>query len=269
MSRYVLDPKNPEYIPAPPIPQWFKEELSNLLAPNPFGEPQLRAAWGMDARAFRNENPDAIKYIALHHLIRTRKFRRLDPIAGRYEYFDKRDEAVNALNIRLAPTIEYKVEREVRIFGPPRWIIEQWYPPERIDSKKNWERNRMGEYTSRRGEHVRFDALGPYPTRGQYREHMMVEDAEGNFRDLDRGVITLLRAQIVARSLYNHNAYTDLQEIKDLRAAKAAEVAEEEKRIEDEFIDGHLGPSAYRLIEGNAFAGYAGTAAQQAAALKK
>jgi hypothetical protein len=254
-KRYELDVRNLEYLAPPIVPDWFEHELTQLLPLNPFGEPQLIVVWGMDARCFRNDNPAATKYVAAHEKIVTRKFRRLDGIEGVYEYFDTREEARKALNIRLLDTIEFKNTREVRVWGPPRWIIEQWFSPEKIDKPQVWNRNRYAEVEDRQGKTIRFDALGPYPSRGQYRESLVVQDAEGGFRDLDRGVMTELRRRVKEREIYSWNDHTNAQEIRDQLAADAAAVAREEKQIEDDFID-DLGPSKYRIIEGNAFSGY-------------
>jgi hypothetical protein len=268
MSRYELDPKNPEKIPAPQLNIHIKGEIEKLLPLNCFGEPQLTVEWGMDATTFRNGDPKATKYVALHHVIKTTVWRRLDPIEGKYEYFDTRDAAVNAINIRLLPHLERKTTKEIRIFGPPRWFVAQWFPAEMIDSKRNWERNRIGSYTNKKRELVTFDALGPYPSRGQYREVMMVEGLEGEFRDLDAAVVFELRRRLAERELLNHNDFTDAQQIRDAVAEERAKEAMREKLIEEEF-EAEVGVSRYRLIEGNAFAGAGGTAAQAAAALKK
>lgn len=268
MSRYELDLQNPEKIPAPQLNIHIKGEIEKLLPRNCFGEPQLTVEWGMDATTFRNDDPKATKYVALHHVIKTTKWRRLDPVAGKYEYFDTRDQAVNALNIRLLPNLERKTTKEIRIFGPPRWHVVQWFPAAKVDSKENWKRNRQGSYYNKKGELVKFDALGPYPTRGQYREVFVVEGLEGEFCDLDYGVVTKLQAMLAEREIYNHNAYSDAQAIRTTVAEEHAKVALEEKRIEEEF-EAEVGVSRYRLIEGNAFAGAGGTAAQAAGALKK
>jgi hypothetical protein len=268
MPRYELNIAKLEKDPAPPIPDWFRRELERLLPLNPYGEPQLTVGWGGDLTCFRNDDPRAIKYIAVHELIKTTKWRRLDPIAAAYEYFDTRQEAVDALNIRLLPHLEYKVARSVRLWGPPRFIVEQWMPPERIDSQRNWERNRLASYLNRRGEKISFDALGAYPTRGQYREVFMVEDAEGGYRELDNSVMSEIRRRVHEREIYGYNDHTDAHEIREMLAEDQAATATEEAQIEDEFIHGHLGASKYRLVEGNAFLGGGGNSASQARALK-
>lgn len=50
------------YIPAPPIPRWFARRLMHIGGKNPFGEPNYRVIWAMDATMFRNGNPDARAY---------------------------------------------------------------------------------------------------------------------------------------------------------------------------------------------------------------
>lgn len=264
MSRYELDIKNLEKFPAPPIPDWFARDLAGLLPLNPYNEPQLIVGWGPDLTCFRNGNPKAIKYIAIHELIKTAKWRRLDPIAGAYEYFDTRHEAVNALNIRLLPQREFRITRSVRLWGPPRFIVEQWMPPERLDNPRSWERNRYASYLNRRGEKIGpFDALGPYPSRGQYREVFTVEDADGGFRGLDQLVMSDIRRRVKEREIYGYNDYTDEQEILNANSAADSALALEEAEIEDEFMQS-IGPSKYRLVEGNAFVGSGGNAAAQA-----
>jgi hypothetical protein len=268
MSRYELDPQHPEMIPAPQMGSHIAKEIEGLLPRNLFGEPQLICEWGMSATCWRNEDPKAIKYVALHHVVKTTTWRRLDPIAGEYETFATRKEAVEALNIRLLPHLEHKTTRQTIIYGPPRWFVSQWFPAEKIDTRKNWDRNRYQTYKNRRGEQVKLDALGPYPARGQYREVFMVEGLEGEFRDLDAGVLFEIRRRLAERELYDHNQHSDGQAIRDTIAEEQAKVALTEKLIEDEF-EAEIGVSRYRLIEGNAWSGYGGTQAQAAGALLK
>ena len=71
------------------------------------------------------------------------------------------------------------------------------------------------------------------------------------------------------REIYSYNDHSDRQELRNLIAQERAKEAAEEKLIEDELMDEVIGPSAYRLIEGNAFAGALGTAAQQARSVRK
>src|SRR6266568_1452779 len=120
MGRYDLDVRKLEYIPAPPKPEWFDEELGRLMPRNDLGESFLKMEWGMDAAIFRNGDPKAPLKIAAHEKIVKRKWRRLDPIEGKFEYFDTRDDALNAVNIRLLATLDYRNIREVRLWGPPR-----------------------------------------------------------------------------------------------------------------------------------------------------
>lgn len=253
-DRYQLDPEKPEYIPAPPIPRWFQEELERLLPRNLFGDPALRAVWMMDAKCFRNGNPEDIKYIALHEKIVTRKWRRLDPVEGKFEYFNTRDEAVKAVNIRLLPTLEYKVLRENRHWGVPRWQIELWLQIK--DSAAGWERNRYRRVRDRQGNFFTLDTIGPYPTRGQYRGVMTVENVDGSYRGLDRPLIEEIRALLRTNEEATHNDYTNARELSEQYAEAAATEAALEHRIEEEFMEDHLGPSKYRLIEGNKFKGF-------------
>lgn len=50
------------YVPSPAKPEGFDRQLLLISGRNPFGEPNLRVEWGWDLRAFRNDNPEALKY---------------------------------------------------------------------------------------------------------------------------------------------------------------------------------------------------------------
>lgn len=267
--RYELDPKSLSYIPAPPKPRWFDEELARLLPRTIVGEPFLQMVWGMDATTFRNGNPKDTKYIAAHEKITTRKFRRLDTVAGAFEYFDTRKEAADAVNIRLGD-IQYKNSKEIRHWGPPRWILEGWLAPERFGTPKLWQRNRYADVKDLWGNTIKLDCNGPFPSRGQYRSIWRVEATDGGFRDLDRGVMTEIERLVHEHkeAVSTENAHSDRQQVANEVARLVAQSEAEEARIEEEFMEDHLGPSRYRLIEGNAFAGYGGSAAQQSRALR-
>lgn len=270
MSKYNLDVKQLKRIPAPPKPPWFDAELAKLMPLNPFGESYLRVEWGMDAVQFRNGNPRAPLVIAAHEKTVKRRFRRLDPIAGAFEYFTTREEAVKAVNIRLLPTIDYMDFPEVTLYGPPRWLLTGWLAPERFGTPELWERNRYANVTLRHGKKIRLDCNGPFPDRGQWRHIWTVEGPEGEFRDLDESVMKEIRLRVLKhkRAVAAENDHTNAQELRDEVASLIAAQAAEQRRIEEEFLEDHLGPSRYRLIEGNAWSGYAGSADAQARSLK-
>lgn len=50
------------YVPAPPIPGWWKRDLDRIGGYNQFARPNLRIVWGMDEHTFENGNPRAMKY---------------------------------------------------------------------------------------------------------------------------------------------------------------------------------------------------------------
>lgn len=264
-SLYTLDVTKLEYIPPPPKPTWFDEELKRLMPLNPMGESFLKLEWGMDAVCFRNGDPNAIKYIAAHEKLVVRRYRRLDPIAGKFEYFNTREEAVNAVNIRLLPTIDYKNFNSVKHWGPPRWILSGWLPAERFGTAEMWQLNRHATVKLRGGHIVKLDALGPYPSRGQYRSVWTIEGPENTFRDLDRGVMTEIERLVSEhkKAASSENGYADGQQIRDFIAERFRLECEEQARVEEEFLEDHLGPSRYRLIEGNAWSGYTGGATWQ------
>lgn len=50
------------YSPSPRVPKWFSKDLWKFGGSNSFGGPIYRVVWAMDARTFRNGNPNAMKY---------------------------------------------------------------------------------------------------------------------------------------------------------------------------------------------------------------
>jgi hypothetical protein len=250
-DRYKLDIQNPERIPAPPVPKWFTRDLGAALPRNPFGEPQLIVGWGMEITTFRNGNPFDAKYIAMHERIVKRIFRRLDVVEGRYEYFQTRDDAANAVNINLGvhpktgqPVIDYKEIKGVRHWGPPVFVVEQWHPPERIDPPHVWARNRHEEIQGRSGQKVRVDVLGPYPSRGQYRELIQIADVDSDF--LWEMAIADIRRRIKEREIRSFNDYTAAQEMRDFYTAEAQKQEKIDTLIDDS-LDDFASTSKYRM----------------------
>ena len=58
----LLKQKPTTYQPAPAKPDFFDQNLRNIGGINPYGEPNLKVTWGWDLRAFRNGDPQALKY---------------------------------------------------------------------------------------------------------------------------------------------------------------------------------------------------------------
>lgn len=67
--------------------------------------------------------------------------------------------------------------REVPKYLPvDRWHIEHWIPPEVYGSRDDWNRR-----TIEVEDGIRFPALGPYPSRGEYEHCFTLETAAGEF----------------------------------------------------------------------------------------
>lgn len=72
-----------------------------------------------------------------------------------------------------------EARREPKYFPLDRWHVERWLPAEAYGSPEQWRATtRMVE------DGIAFDALGPYPSRGDYELVMTLADAEGGFLPL-------------------------------------------------------------------------------------
>jgi hypothetical protein len=115
---------------------------------NRFGEANYRAVWGWNRLAW---------------------------IGGKFE---DRDPQTGAL---LREVVELR--REPKYPAVNRWHIERWVPPETYGSPYDWYTQTL---ESANGRSVQ--ALGPYPSRGDYEHCFSLENARGEFVQLTPSV---------------------------------------------------------------------------------
>lgn len=136
-------------------PPEIQERLARAGGVNLFGEPNFRAVWGWS---------------------------RLGWIGGKWV---DRNPATGGM---IREVVEARWVPKYLPFD--RWHIERWLPPELYGPRENW--NRITQET----EGVQnVEALGPFPSRGEYELCMTLEGAAGEFVPLDGTVCEwLLRA---------------------------------------------------------------------------
>lgn len=150
-----------ENISPPPISTRWQEELTRIggLAPN--GLPMFRLVWGQTATFTK----DCLNLRYLHH-----KQRRLS--GWTVQIRDDQDNFVETRSFgpvltppRVDPPEGQFASEPFPVYTPeevgvPRWLIEQYLPPERLG---DWEHSRE-QFKSEHG----FDGMGPYPREGFY-----------------------------------------------------------------------------------------------------
>jgi hypothetical protein len=137
-------------------PAEVARELAIAGGRNRFGEPNYRAVWGWS---------------------------RLDWIGGRWE---DRDPVTGTL---LREVIE--VRREPKYAPHNRWHIERWMPPESYGSPDEWRAQTLEIENGRN-----MEALGPYPSRGDWEHCFTLEGPNGEFVQLTPAV-----ARHIARAI--------------------------------------------------------------------
>jgi hypothetical protein len=65
-----------------------------------------------------------------------------------------------------------------------RWHLEKWLPPESYGSPLTWEMQ-----TTQEEDGIRFPALGPYPSRGEYEHCFTLQGPDGEFLPLSPAAI--------------------------------------------------------------------------------
>ena len=156
---------------APEKPEWFEHELLKIAGKNRFGQPNLRLVWGGSCEDEHAEERGRLKY----HCGYT-----LNAITGYSYTLDGQD--VFTTNIDSIPETAIAIpstEREE--LGLPRWIVEQWTSPEKLEQQKR--------FTVRKGEDDTENVLRAFPRQGVYDTYFIVENLEGLFRKLDHDLI--------------------------------------------------------------------------------
>jgi hypothetical protein len=157
---------------------------------NVFGEANYRAVWGWS---------------------------RLDWIGGKWE---DRDPVTGAVTREVI-----EVRREPKYVPHERWHIERWMPPENYGSPEEW-RARTLEIVNGRN----VEALGPYPSRGDYEHCFTVQGPAGEFVQMTPAV-----ARHIARAIEFGRGVSGAKK----REALEDRVLREEREY-DSYVDGVL-----------------------------
>lgn len=201
--------------PAPILSDSLQKELTKVGGVNQFGEPNFRLVWGQNERK--------IAFGALH----------MKYIIGRaIRWEDKFDPKTNL----------HTKERIVEEIGLPRFILEEWMPPDFFGTPQVWENHRWNWIDG-----IREDNLGPYPERGRYVHYSTVETDEGEFRYPDQRELNLVAQAMWDRRNVTHNLE---QEMKDEREAVERAEQKREDDLEQDLKDS-INIHYNRLTEGS------------------
>lgn len=127
----------------------FQRRIDRQVGLNRFGEPLYRLVWG---------------------------WQRLDWLAGLVDrYNDKGTWLCQQYGLFYEPKYSYLGSAAL-----DRWIVEKWMPPEDYGTRETW------EYETEEVEGARTtQALGPYPSRGDYELSFVIQDQKaGHFLQL-------------------------------------------------------------------------------------
>ncbi len=137
-------------------PREVQAHINRKLGLNRFDEPLYRVVWGWN---------------------------RLDWVAGKIARLDDHGTFLREdYGIFLEPKYDY-----LGYEGLNRWILERWYAPEEYGSRESWQY----ETTEIEG-FQEFQALGPYPDRGNYELVQVIEDTHGTFVQLEQEIVDYL-----------------------------------------------------------------------------
>jgi hypothetical protein len=137
-------------------PREIQAQICRKLGRNRFDGPLYRVVWGWN---------------------------RLDWVAGQLTRFDDNGNYLREeYGVFLEPKYSYLGRERLN-----RWILERWYAPEEYGSRESWEFE-----TAEIEGYQEFQALGPYPSRGDYELVQVIEDSTGEFLQLEPEIVDYL-----------------------------------------------------------------------------
>ena len=239
----------------------FERELRAIGGTHLNGSPFLRLAWAPNRKKMRLGK--------MRHIYRDTRIpvRRVECSFGyRVKRVGDSDEAWQLITPeRLGEfgsefLVVPNMETEVVAVAWQRWVVEQYFPPERLeDTPQSWEARRFRRFTPPETNVETFgDCIGPFPSEGEYRLLLVIQstrlapffDEAAAYRAPDRDVLDTVRDLMAVRERH-HEALTLEERIaRDYKEAADAEAKREEelsRRLDDE-----LKPYE-RRAEGNAF----------------
>jgi hypothetical protein len=197
---FDIDPNDPKTWvnhPAPALDAAYSEELERIGGLNPYGQPVLRFVWGQERRWFFS-GEQRIRYT--DDRLEPNITRTPDTFAVKNRETGERiplDSYADMLNYdeRAWERILTRGESRAEFIGQPLWFVEQWKPPELIDSPARWNLNRYGDFEDpATGVTLRhIDQLGDYPSEGRYEAFFVVGSWDGKSRDPFNGKVLKYR----------------------------------------------------------------------------
>ncbi len=155
---------------------WFQHELNLLAGMSDRGQPRLRVVWGGTVMHDITEKPQ-LKYKVVREIITGYNYVKTDGTIGTTTSMNLPDDA-------KVPW-EFHPKRERLELGRLRWAIERHVPAHEL--------KRLGRFKNRRapdGELI----LRELPSEGVYDHFFWVQTAAFKYRDLDRQVLTAIKA---------------------------------------------------------------------------
>jgi hypothetical protein len=181
---------------------FFEKELERLAGKNTFNQPILRVVWGGTHKSDVAAR-DTLKYkilwkgvVAYSYIDENDEIRTVRP--------DSKDIPAGAIVMPIEDTIE---------LGNTRWYVEKWQSIE--DAVEN---GRFGDQLGEDGQRLFREP----PSEGVYNAWMLIQSADGHYRELDNAVLEEVKAQ------WCWNEKTLDEKIADLQADEKQ--AEKEKR---------------------------------------
>lgn len=126
----------------------MQELLTYAGGTNWYGEPMYRFIWGWN---------------------------RIELIGGKWTDHDPVTGAIVRETVEMRRVPKYSSP----LFDENRWYVERWYSPERFGSRAKWEAQTIeveGAYS--------IPAMGPYPSRGDYKHFFTIENKQHGFLQL-------------------------------------------------------------------------------------
>ncbi len=254
MKYFELEESNPNSLinqPAPHLEQWFIDKLVELGGKQLDGTPNLRVVWGQSERKFAC-GKQRIKYPSTYyHENEEVKFSLFDVDTQErtvctFGEFMKTKEKFGDKNPNPVP--QFMRTRDVDWVGIPRWIIEEYKSPLKIqDGPLNWEKNRYAMWWNPDTQKEEWtDINGPYPYAGRYEHFYTVETRDGKYKAPSETDCGLIREAIRSRETYKPKDPETY--VKDFINAERKKLRKAEKELSAEIADS-LSPHLNKMYE--------------------
>jgi hypothetical protein len=226
----------------PDKPEWFERELTQIAGVNPHGQPVLKVVWG--GTEMSDKSHDArLKYSSGVYT----------DVQGWCYTVDGTTHFVKDIE-GIDPSIMIFPDIKTEELGLPRWIIEKWVSPQELEAQ-----HRFRNIKDAQGQ-----VLRDFPREGVYDTYFIVQNLEGEYRELDRVVLDLVFDQYKFEQLPYDEQEKQLAEFQQKRVEKMAAHNEEiwraarnfdltldkeEKERRDEYWANHDYTEEYKKLE--------------------